>query len=251
MRVVTGEAADTPIVGGETLAVLKPVGLEADVDGSLPVIAHDCVPGAMALATEVGGLLGVHGFELGWDGGEVVFGCIGHVLESAYVAALALDAGAERIEGELGTLRGAGGVAVEALQGFPCGGSAAHCLKDGMRREVLVAGGGGESIFTREVADHALVKEAILLEDPGLRMLAEHPANGKGERVFAVGNGVGALAVFGFDCVGVAVFDYGEVRMGVENRIGAGILKRVVHGSVDIRRGYANVAGGTGGGRCC
>lgn len=250
MRVVTGEAADAPIIGGKTPAVLKSVGLEANIDRSLPVVAHDCVPGAMALAAEVGRLLGVHELELGRNGSEVVFGGIGHVLDCADVTALALDAGAKRIEGEFGAVGGAGGVAVEALESFPGGGSAAHGLKDGVRGEVLVAGGGGESIFAREIADHALVKKAILLEDPGLRVLAEHPADGKGERVFAVGDGVGALAVFGFDCVGVAIFDDGEIGMGVEDRIGARVLKRVVHGSVDVRRGYANVTCGAGGRRC-
>ncbi len=249
VRIVTGEATDAAVVGGEALAVLKTVGLEADIDFSLPVIAHYRIPGAMALTAEVGGLDGVHGLEFGGDGGEVVLGGVGHVLKRAEMTARAVDAGTQRIEGEFGPVSGVGGVAVEALVGFPGRDHAAHGLIDVVRNDALVAGGGGESIFTGEIADHALEVMAVFLEDPGLGVLAEHPANGESERVFAVRDGVSAVAIFGLDGVGVAVFEDGQDGVGVEDRIGAGILKRVVHGGVDIGRGHADVAGGAGGRR--
>ena len=52
MRIMAGDAADSAIRSKKASAICKPVGLEAHIRFSVPVVAHDRIPCAMALPTK-------------------------------------------------------------------------------------------------------------------------------------------------------------------------------------------------------
>ena len=59
-------------------------------------------------------------------------------------------------------------------------------LVEVMGHGVGFADGGTKAVFLRIEADVALVEAAIALEDPGLGMSAECPADGQGDSLFAM-----------------------------------------------------------------
>lgn len=134
-----------------------------------------------------------------------------------------------------------GGVTVEAAAALPERQLAAHGFSEIRRGDLPIAGRDGERVVAREVGHQALVEMAILLEDPGLGVLAEEPMDGQGEGIDAVGDGVGALAFPGLDAIGVLAQLRGEVGVSGKLRVDALRLHGVTHGSGGVVGGDAGV----------
>src|SRR5271156_3800413 len=96
MRVMTGDAADARIGPVEALAVHQAIGLEADVGLASPVVPHNRLPTAVALAAEVRNVCGGQ-FSQAWrDGAHVALHDASQVGAGAGVAVFA---GESRLEG--------------------------------------------------------------------------------------------------------------------------------------------------------
>lgn len=152
MRVVACEAADALVIACEAFAIFEPVGLEADVGLPVPVVANGGIPGAMALAAEVRGVLSSHGLERLGDGGEVISNGIDHVLLRAQMTTFASETWTELIECELRLVCSIRRMTVEALNDLPDRDFAAYSLIEAVGHYVPITGGSGESLLQLEVA---------------------------------------------------------------------------------------------------
>ena len=157
MRIVARRASDAAVVGIVALAVGQAIGLEADVLNAARTVDRDLRPGAMALAAEVGQVLG--GELARASSSDCRRG--GHRTGRGSVRTARLPA---CHPGERAGLREIGGVAVEAEAHFRYGRDAA-----GRFREIAGRGGGADGeVETAQcgvVADAAFVPAAVAAEE--------------------------------------------------------------------------------------
>lgn len=178
--IVTGEATDSRIAADETLAEFEAIGLKAHESRAPPVVAHGAVEGAVALTAKAGDLLRIETLERFRERLEIVMERICHVLLCTNVAALTSNAGLERGRTEFLAGVQTARVTVEAGVDLGRGQLAPHRLTQVVGRDLLVARGGGEFLRAWVEADEAFVHVAVSFKHPGLRVMAEAPADRKG-----------------------------------------------------------------------
>src|SRR5947209_3513203 len=89
VRIVASDAADAGVGAIEALAVGESVRLEANGEFASPVIPNHRLPRAMALAAEVGDVLGGPFAQIGWRRSEIVIERIAQVGCGSHVTVLA------------------------------------------------------------------------------------------------------------------------------------------------------------------
>lgn len=146
MRVMTCKATDARIIAYEAFAVAKAVRLEADKCRTLPVVAHDQIPGAMTLTAEVRNLVRIHALQRPGIRSEVAQRRIRHVLQRAFMTALAGDARSQLIQREFFAGNRIRRVAVEAVPSLPERQFPSHRLSERVWRYAGVSGRGGEHL---------------------------------------------------------------------------------------------------------
>ena len=192
-------------------------------------------------------------FRRGGRRAEIAGSGVLRVVESALMTVRAGDAGMDRVESELVRCDGIAGMTAEAELCVHGGELAAHGFLKRLRRQPLVARGDAQSVRRGIKADDALVKLAVLLEDPRLCLCAEAPVNGHRDGAGAVGDFIDALPVVGFNGPGVRTHVKAEKRMAIEDRVCVWQLNRVGHGRFGLHRlaAMATAAGGSAGVALC
>src|SRR5262249_16949943 len=86
-------------------------------------------------------------------------------------------------------------------------------LRERRRLDAGVVRGFVEEIVAGKIADESFVECAVFLDDPGLRTLAQGPVDGLLDGVGAVADGIGAVAAFRLDAIGIWANGGAEIGM--------------------------------------
>ena len=235
MGVVAGDATDARVRAVEAPAVCQAVRLEAHSEFAAPVIPDRRLPRSMTLAAKVRDIFGRLFSEIRGSGVENTVERIAQVRGGASVTVLAGDSGPQRVICHLAIRNRVAGMTPEADFGFRQFDLASDGLFKILGFQILVP---SREIETRNggvKAHRALIAVTIVIEHPGLRALAEVPANGYRDSTRAVAYVVGAFVSVRFDGIGVWALANRELRVFLEDRIRTRKRERPSHGSARLR----------------